>query len=249
MAIPDTKNLYSKIIQALKDNANKEIAKIDKFYHKKEGYKSYGLRIPTVKEIIKQFKPAFERLAFAERMSLAQRLYKSGFAEEGRIANFLLSLSIHELTPKDFGKIDKMANCFNNWDEVDDFSLNVAQPLLQKYPKETLRLLRKWNKSKNVWKRRASVVAFVRKIGESGRFTDDALKLCDNLIWDEEDLVRKAVGWALKDVMKGDKEKVLNYVKRLRRKGVSSTIILYAIRDLKNRERERVLKIESIRTK
>ena len=34
---------------------------------------------------------------------------------------------------------------------------------------ETLALLERWNRSPNRWKRRASVVAFVRKVGESGR--------------------------------------------------------------------------------
>lgn len=97
-----------------------------------------------------------------------------------------------------------------------------------------------------MWKRRASVVAFVRKIGKSGEFVDEALELCDNLIWDEEDLVRKGVGWALKDNMRGAKMRVLDYVKSLRREGVSSTITLYAIRDLKGKEREEVLNVKPV---
>jgi hypothetical protein len=52
--------------------------------------------------------------------------------------------------------------------------------------------------------------------------------------------VRKAVGWAFKDVMCGDK-KVLDYVKSLRRRRVSSVITLYAIRDLKGKEKEEIL--------
>jgi len=95
-----------------------------------------------------------------------------------------------------------------------------------------------------MWKRRASVVTFTRKIGESGKFTEEALKLCDNLIWDKEDYVRKGVGWALKDNMRGNKQGVLDYIKSLRQKGVSSVITLYSIRDLKGKEREEVLKIK-----
>lgn len=95
-----------------------------------------------------------------------------------------------------------------------------------------------------MWKRRASVVTFTRKIWESGEFTDEALELCDNLIWDKEDYVRKGVGWALKGNMRGAKERVLDYVKSLRRKGVSSVITLYAIRDLRGKERETVLNIK-----
>jgi len=41
--------------------------------------------------------------------------------------------------------------------------------------------------------------------------------------------------------MRGSKKKVLDYVKSLRGRGVSSVITLYAIRDLKGRERKEVL--------
>jgi 3-methyladenine DNA glycosylase AlkD len=87
-------------------------------------------------------------------------------------------------------------------------------------------------------------VVFTRRIGSSGEFTDEALELCDNLVWDKEDLVRKDVGWALKDVMRGNKKRVLEYVKGLRQKGVSAVITLYAIRDLKGNERKKILQIK-----
>ena len=74
-----------------------------------------------------------------------------------------------------------------------------------------------------------------------------ALELCNNLLWDNEDLVRKGVGWALKDNMRFDKKRVVEYVKDLRRKGVSSTITLYAIRDLKGEERREVLRITPLK--
>ena len=90
------------------------------------------------------------------------------------------------------------------------------------------------------------MVAFVRKIGSSGEFTDIVLKFCDNLIWGKEDLVQKGVGWALKDNMPSARKRVLDYVKALRQKGVSSVITLYAIRDVKGKEGQEVLKIKQV---
>lgn len=92
-----------------------------------------------------------------------------------------------------------------------------------------------------MWKRRASVVIFVRKIGESGKFTNEALAFCENLLWDKEDLVQKGVGWCLKDIMRGDQKKVFAYIKKLRKQGVCTTITLYAIRDLTGKERSEIL--------
>ncbi|MFX1562648.1 MAG: DNA alkylation repair protein, partial [Promethearchaeota archaeon] len=97
----------------------------------------------------------------------------------------------------------------------------------------------------NMWKRRASVVAFVRKIGSSGSFTDEVLEFCEKLILDEEEIVQKGVGWALKDNLPGAKNRIIEYIKSLKRNGISSTIILYAIRDLKGKEREEVLKVKT----
>jgi 3-methyladenine DNA glycosylase AlkD len=67
--------------------------------------------------------------------------------------------------------------------------------------------------------------------------------LCENLLWDKEDLVQKGVGWALKDGMRGARDQVQDYVESLRRRGVSAVITLYAIRDLKGTERQEILKI------
>lgn len=61
--------------------------------------------------------------------------------------------------------------------------------------------------------------------------------------------MRRGVGWALKDTVRADKKRVLEYVKSLRRKGISSTIALYAIRDMKGEEMEEVLSIKPLRGK
>ena len=88
------------------------------------------------------------------------------------------------------------------------------------------------------------MVTFTGKVGESGEFTGEVLRLCENLVRDSEDIVQKGVGWALKDNLRSAPERVLPYIKDLRRRGVSSTITLYAIRDLKGAEREEVLRVK-----
>lgn len=224
--------------------ADAERAELDKYYHKTAGHESYGIKTPELEELIKRYRSIFKQLSLQEKLELSRMFFKSGFSEQGTFGIVILAHGTKEMKPSDFGLLDEVAGYLNNWGTTDGFSLYVVQPLLIAYPKETLNLLKKWNKSDNLWKRRASVVAFTRKIGMSGKFTDEALVLCGNLIWDNEDMVRKGVGWALKDCMRGDKEKVLNYVKSLRRKGVSAIITLYAIRDLKGKERKEVLDIK-----
>lgn len=215
-----------------------------KLQHKEPELKSYGVNTPAVRKLIKRNMSSFKELSLNEKFELAKILYDSNIFEQATVGNALLELSAENITPDVFDSLDKVVSHFNNWASVDRLCLQVIQPLLLKYREETLRLLKKWNRSENMWKRRASVVAFVWKIGSSGEFADEVLGLCENLIWDREDLVLKGVGWALRDSMNGAKKRVIEYVKSLRRRGVSSKVTLYAIENLKDKERKEVLKIK-----
>src|SRR3989344_6901336 len=209
-------NLYDTIVSSIQKHTDKEGVETAKRYHKYEGYESYGLLTPVLRNVLKQYKKDIEALDCEPALLLAQRLYSSGVEEQVLAGNYVLQIKIDCLIPSKFGYLDKMLDHFRSWSQVDDFCVEggkVLSVLLLKYPEETLVLLRKCNKSKNMWKKRASVVPFTRKVGESGKFTKEALEFCENLIWDNEDLVQKAVGWCLKDIMRGDKEKVLSYVK------------------------------------
>ena len=250
----DIEGLYNIIKNEL------EIAAINKFESKKDylnwsqkfyekyGYKTYGLKVPEIDDIIKKFLNKFKELSFEQRIDLSRIFYKPDYISHTSFGLKLLELSLSELSFQNFEILDEICGYLTHWGPTDSFSLYIMQPLLRKYPKEVKNILKKWNNSKHTWKKRVSVVTFTRKIGAEGRHVDFLLKLCDNLKWDKEDLIRKAVGWALKDNMVGkNKENVLNYVKNLREKGVSSTITLYAIRNLKGREREEVLKFKPIK--
>ncbi|MDH5267621.1 MAG: DNA alkylation repair protein [Candidatus Bathyarchaeota archaeon] len=238
--------LYKKIVRELEKHADAELASKKVATAKYFGVdcKSYGIKRSEIAGLIEKSLENFKKLSLEERFELAKKFYASDFSEQVHFGDVILKLNLEETTPFHYNFLDEIGDYLNNWADTDWFCSEIAKPLLIKYPKETLTLLRKWNSSENLWKRRASVVTFTRKIGESGEFTDVALELCDNLIWDKEDYVRKGVGWALKDNMRGAKKRVLDYVKSLRRKGVSSVITLYAIRDLKGKEREEVLRIK-----
>ena len=235
-------NLYQKIYTDLIKHENKKAAEIDKKYHKYDGHRSLGIKAGVLDKLLKQYKTEVRNLSCKESLALAQMLYKGKIEDMILAGNFVLQNKIDCIGKSELTFLDKALNNFSSWSQIDDFCIDVLQPVLLKYPKDALRFLKKWNQSKNMWKRRASVVVFVRKVGESGKFTNEALALCENLIFDKEDLVQKGVGWCLKDVMRGDKEKVFEYVKKLRKRSVPATITLYAIRNLKGTERGEILK-------
>ncbi len=238
------KEMYNEIHTAIQFASEGRAPQVEQRFHKHNQYVSYGLKTPVFRDLMKNIRGRVMRLSLDDRLLLARQLFESHLGELADAGIFILGYSVNELTPHHFKKMDRMMDHYRSWSQVDAMCLYVLQPLLAAYPEDTLKQLEVWNGSENRWKRRTSVVVFVRKVGKTAQYTDDGLRLCEKLIWDTEDIVLKGVGWALKDMLKGDRERVLDYVKELRRRGVSSVITLYAIRDIKGAERNAILDIE-----
>jgi 3-methyladenine DNA glycosylase AlkD/predicted nucleotidyltransferase len=235
----EAEDLFTAMVQTIQQRVNAKMAS------QNVDFQHVWLSSPESKAIFRLHRQEIRRLPLRGRLHLARWLTLSDEIHGTGFANAVLELSAKELDPSDFAYLDEHLNHFRGWGPTDDFCINVLQPLLWKYPGQTLELLQQWNRSENPWKRRASVVVYTRKVGASGKFTRETLELCENLLWDKEDLVQKGVGWALKDGMRGDRTQVLEYVKALRRMGVSAVITLYAIRDLKGAERQKILEIHA----
>ncbi|MFC2164636.1 DNA alkylation repair protein [Acidobacteriota bacterium] len=232
------------IHQAIKNTTGRHHPVPDRKFHKHDEYLSYGLRASEFRKIMKESRPQFLKLTFQARLDLAEQLLQEHIGETGHVGLYILTLSVNELRPKHFAYLDGLPKHFRSWSHVDHLSLGVIQPLIWRYRKETLVLLEEWSRSPIRWKRRASVVTFARKAAQFGEFTEEVIHLCENLIWDKEDIVQKGVGWALKDNLRSAPDRLFPYIKDLRQRGVSSTITQYAIRDLKGEKRQEVLAVK-----
>ena len=240
------KNKINKVIadlyKAVKNFTGRNDASADRKFHKHDEYLSYGLSASEFRNLMKEFHPLFLQFSFQERLGLALQLLKEHIGEMGHIGLYVITLCMEDLEPKHFPYLDSLPEHFRSWSHVDHLSLGVMQPLLWRYRKETLDLLEEWSLSSIRWKRRASIVTFTREGAKSGEFTEEVIHLCENLIWDKEDIVQKGVGWALKDNLRSAPDRIYPYIKDLRRRGVPSTITLYAIRDLKGAKRQEILR-------
>lgn len=236
-------SLNREVIEYLEEVSNPEKMRLSKRWDRNNDYETYGLSAADYSALYSVFDPRFKSLTLAQLLDLTDIWSATGNRTLIHLGVHLYSQIVQEskLSPEEFHRLDSFADHLQGWGNTDSLCSGVTQHLLVQYPEATVSLLRRWNSSSNPMKRRASVVTFTRKIAESGNYTDLALELCENLIWDEEDLVRKGVGWALKDSMRADRSKIIEYVKELRRRGVSSVITLYAIRDLEGDERQEVL--------
>ena len=236
--------LLGEVRRAVESATGRHHPQLDRKYHKHDEYLAYGLKASEFRDLLKQFRPRFLELSLEERLKLAAKFLSEHIGELGHVGLYIVALSVKELNPKHFPYLGRLCDDFRSWSHADSISLGILQPLLKKYPEETVVLCDEWSRSSNRFKRRASVVVFTRRVGKSGEFTEEMLRICYNLIWDKQDIVQKGVGWALKDNLRSAPDRMLPYIKALRRKGVPSTITLYAIRGLRGEEREEVLRIK-----
>lgn len=200
-------------------------------------YHSYGVRAAGKKAVIAGHRPMIRALNRQDQLALAKRLILSGFGEQQSVGLAILEPLADHFSPDRFDELDELVRRLRGWSKVDEFSGSLLRDVLLEYPDELLPLIRSWNRSEDRWLKRMSVVIFTRRVAATGRFTDVALEFCDELANDDEDLVRKGVGWSLKDLMKVDRERILSHVAGMRDAGVPGVVIRYAIKDLDPDER------------
>jgi 3-methyladenine DNA glycosylase AlkD len=96
------------------------------------------------------------------------------------------------------------------WDYVDSIASHRLGELLRLYPAEMRRVLRKWAKSDDMWKRRSAILA------QLGFKADTDLALLYDCIRpsirEKAFFLRKAIGWALRQLAKTDAKEVARYV-------------------------------------
>jgi len=204
-------------------------------------YKSYGVRAAERMEIIRAHRKAIRGLQRQQQLELAWKLIESEYGEQQSIALFILKIHAEYFSPDKFDQLDEYMRYLHGWSKIDSYTGSLLRDVLFQHPDEFADLVGQWNRDEDLWLRRASVVLFTRKVAKSGQFNDAALKFCENLVHDPEVMVQKGVGWSLKDLMCSDKERVIDYVIDLRVRGVSSVITLYAIKDIKGKERAAIL--------
>lgn len=107
-------------------------------------------------------------------------------------------------------KLEELGQGINSWDSVDAFARILAGPAWLK-GQVSDQLIHKWANSEDFWWRRAALVSTValnmRSQGGPGDVAR-TLAVCCLLVADHEDMVVKAISWALRELIVHDAEAV-----------------------------------------
>lgn len=113
-----------------------------------------------------------------------------------------------------------------NWALVDALAPAILTPLLERYP-GLMSALGAWTRSRNVWVRRAALVALV-PLARTGRYLDESYGAVMNVAADRQDLIHKAAGWLLREAGKKDMKRLERFVLK-QGPGLHRTTVRYAI--------------------
>lgn len=226
----------NKLKKELKSCTNqKGIKSSQRFF--KDPIHTYGMKSNDIKVISKKYYDFIKKISKEDLCRLCENLFKSDMYEQFIIAANWIQKRSNEFTSKDIKLFEEWIDKYvNNWAKCDVFCNHSVGSLIEKYPK-LIKYPKKWAKSKNLWMRRASAVSLITP-AKKGLFLDDIFEICDTLLEDKEDMVRKGYGWLLKVTSQPHLKPVFDYVMKNKDK-MPRTSLRYAIekmpKDLKTK--------------
>ena len=121
--------------------------------------------------------------------------------------------AIGSLTTK---TLEQFGAGLNSWETVDTFGSYLSGPAWREHQVPDS-LIKRWARSKDRWWRRAALVSTVplnnKTRGGSGD-TPRTLMICAMLIEDRDDMVEKALSWALRELAKRDPKSAREFLRR-----------------------------------
>lgn len=148
--------------------------------------KLYGVKTPVLNGLVKKYKEfSFE---------LAEELWHNGAHEERIIAIKILENKGKTDPARLIHLLKQFANDIDNWALCDGMGMQFLRSIVKTHSKEIFEIAAVYNKDKNFWKRRLSLVMVEWYTRHDDKHLA-ILKLVKPLENDEEYYVKKAVAW------------------------------------------------------
>ena len=171
-----------------------------------------AVRAAQVRKLAAAVYPKVKNWPLADRNRFCNELWKSGTDEEGNLAIYLYRHFRKQCASCEFHLFEKWIDRYvNNWGHCDGVAHYLISASIENEP-ELAAFLPPWTASANRWKRRAAAVSLVHA-GRRGVHTALILEIAERMLPDEDDLVRKGVGWLLKEAYAAKPREVVRFLK------------------------------------
>ncbi len=234
--------MLEELKKELQSLANEEQAKILQRFFKTgkgeygEGDIFLGINVPAQRELAKKY--------IILSLPKIQELLKSKIHEHRLVGLIILNEKYNKAKANEEEKANianfylKNTRNINNWDLVDLSASNIIGDFLSDKKKD---ILYKLADSENLWERRIAVISTFNFIKQEE--FEDALRIAEILLEDEQDLIHKAVGWMLKEIGKRNADVLEEFLNK-HHKIMPRTMLRYAIEKFPEEKRKKYLKGE-----
>jgi 3-methyladenine DNA glycosylase AlkD len=226
------------IRRVLKDGGSAPLSK-DLQHFFKEKVQSRGWRTADLRKFAVTFRRSILRESNMQFLvALADDLFSGPVIEEKIAAVFLLENQTDKLTDREFALFASWLDRISNWSEHDSLVHDLLGPMIAAEPAR-VSVVFEWAKSSNRWRRRAACVALVRATRERKLFPQ-IIRLSNQLLTDNDDMVQKGLGWLLRETAKADAQTAIPYLIKIRGK-TPRLVLRTACEKLTTEQRSRIL--------
>ena len=183
----------------------------------KEVVKSRGWYTAELRKFAVRFRRSIARERGMEFLvQVADNLFSGQILEEKAMAVFLLENQTKIFGDSEFRLFASWLDRVANWGDHDALVHCLLGPMVAAHPGRCREVFR-WAKSSNRWRRRAACVALIRGAREQ-QFFAQIMRLSNQLLHDEDDMVQKGLGWLLRETAKADPTPTVPYLMKIRKK-------------------------------
>lgn len=181
---------------------------------KSTSMKVIGLVVPDQRTVLQEWQKKLAHYSAPEWIQLAMELVETNILECQQIAFELLwknKKALQQLTPE---QIFRLGKTLDNWVSVDMFCLCITGYCWRTGILSDADILN-WARHPDFWLRRTALVSTVplnlRSRGGTGD-QERTLRICSLLAGDHQEMIVKAMSWALRELSKSDRQAVEEFL-------------------------------------
>lgn len=211
--------------------------KISELVH--TGWQVMGVRVPQIRAVTKDLYQAYPAVTIDDIMELVDDAFQEQIREEALCGIYWLTTKQKQFDIWLWPLIDRWVEGIVDWEVCDLLAAGVAAPIVH-HNLQLVDQLVNWANFPNQWRRRFAVSTAAALNQKKRAHVPETLRICHELMEEEEAIVRKAVGWALREASKHDTEAVFEFLRSWKGNG-NKTIIREGGAKLSEAQRQMLL--------
>lgn len=179
-----------------------------------------GVRTPAMRELLKKWWIEIKEWPPEELIEFSKNLVDTKVFEANQVAFELLTKNKNAYEQLSLADLEYLGKNMDNWATTDTFSILISGKAWKNNQISDENVLN-WLHSKNRWWRRTAIVSTIplnRGKNDGTENINRALSFCEKVVNDRDDMVVKALSWALRELTKSDKKAVKDFMNTYRDK-------------------------------